>query len=57
MYRGNRSICSEKLRIIDENSNFIEREEKQGNITVFNKDIKIATERNEAMEVTGASFK
>ena len=57
MYRGNRSICSEKLRIIDENSDFIEREEEQGNITIFNDDKKLETERNESTSATDASTK
>ena len=46
-----------KLRIIDANCNFVEREEEQGNRTVFNKYVKLAIERNEAIAATDASVK
>ena len=52
-----RAFVQNKLRIIDENSNFAEREEEQCNITVFNEDMKLAIKRNEDATVTDESVK
>ena len=56
LHRGDRSIWTNKLRRIDENNNFIEREVEHGNRTVFDDDIKFAIEGKEAIAVTDASI-
>ena len=43
--------------MIDENSNFIKREEDQGNIKGFNDIIKLAIKGNEAIAATDAALK
>ena len=56
LYRVDMGVWSNKLRTIDENNNFIEREVEHGNRTVFDDDIKLAIEGKEAIAVTDVSM-
>ena len=55
--KGIGAFGQNKLRIIDANCNFIEREEEEDNRTVFNEDIKLKIERKEAIATKDASVK